>query len=374
MKKKIAILTQPLGTNYGGILQNYALQQILIKLGYNPITINRINVSRSWIINFLAYLRNETLNKIRGKYIPVFTKKDREKVFKNLYCFVEQSIQNSKQIEKTSDLKKYFDKEDFYAVIVGSDQTWRPKYSPKIENYFLDFLKENNKIIKLAYATSFGTDKWEFSEPEKEICKSLAQNFNSISVREKTAIDICKNKFNVEAELVLDPTLLLNKEDYIKLLNLDNNIKSGTKSLFYYVLDNAPKNKQFITDIEKKNIFKIQSIQATAETINTVMPSVREWILSFYNNDIVITDSFHGTVFSIIFNKPFFSVVNKERGASRFESLLGLFGLENRLIYDVENFDINRLNEPIDFNSVNKKLEVNRLKSLKFLTENLKND
>lgn len=374
MKKKIAILTQPLGANYGGILQNYALQQILIKLGYNPITINRINVSRSWIINFLAYLRNETLNKIRGKYIPVFTKKDREKVFKNLYCFVEQSIQNSKQIEKTSDLKKYFDKEDFYAVIVGSDQTWRPKYSPKIENYFLDFLKENNKIIKLAYATSFGTDKWEFSEPEKEICKSLAQNFNSISVREKTAIDICKNKFNVEAELVLDPTLLLNKEDYIKLLNLDNNIKSGTKSLFYYVLDNAPKNKQFITDIEKKNIFKIQSIQATAETINTVMPSVREWILSFYNNDIVITDSFHGTVFSIIFNKPFFSVVNKERGASRFESLLGLFGLENRLIYDVENFDINRLNEPIDFNSVNKKLEVNRLKSLEFLTENLKND
>lgn len=371
-KKKIAILTQPLGTNYGGLLQNYALQQILIKLGYIPITIDRVKASRPWMINFLAYLRNETINRVNGKYISVFSKRDRNLVFRNLFDFVNKNITKSKKIESTKDLKKFFNKQNFYAVIVGSDQTWRPRYSPKIENYFLDFIKDNSKIKKLAYATSFGTDNWEYSDNEQEICKSLAQKFDSISVRERSAVEICKNKLNVEAEFALDPTLLLTKEEYIKLLNLETKTKTTENTLFYYVLDNAPQNKLFIANIEKIKTYKTRSIQATAEKKNTIMPTVKDWILSFYSADIVITDSFHGTVFSIIFNKPFFSVVNKERGASRFESLLGLFGLENRLIYDVKSFDLNRLNEPVDFDLVNQKVELNRSKSIDLLMQNLK--
>src|SRR5690606_7594300 len=155
MKKKIAILTQPLGSNYGGIIQNYALQKVLKDLGHEPITINRKGSEWTKAIKLWRRLKNliniHVLNKNR------LTPSDLEKITEHTQKFINENIQLSPLIENTTDLKKHFNKNDFDAVIVGSDQTWRPKYSPNIYNYYLDFLKDNNQIKKLAYASSFGT-------------------------------------------------------------------------------------------------------------------------------------------------------------------------------------------------------------------------
>src|SRR5690606_26995758 len=122
--------------------------------------------------------------------------------------FLNKYINHSLLINAYKDLAEYFKNRKFNAVIVGSDQTWRPKYSPNIYNYYLDFLKDNNQIKKLAYASSFGTAEWEYTTEQTEKCKTLAKQFHAISVREHTGVDLCREKLGVEAIQLLDPTLL----------------------------------------------------------------------------------------------------------------------------------------------------------------------
>ena len=102
---------------------------------------------------------------------------------------------------------------------MGSDQTWRPPYSPNIHNYFLDFLADNNEIAKLAYATSFATSDWEFSEEETKRCPQLVQQFDAVSVRKESAVEMTAHYLNKESVWVLDPILLILKEDYLSLIN-----------------------------------------------------------------------------------------------------------------------------------------------------------
>src|SRR5690606_15864360 len=103
----------------------------------------------------------------------------------------------------------------FDTYIVGSDQCWRPKYSPNITNYFLDFLNDKQNVIRISYAASFGTSDWEFNEPETKMCRDLIQKFDAVSVRESSGIELCQKYLDKEAQHVLDPTMLLELDDYI---------------------------------------------------------------------------------------------------------------------------------------------------------------
>src|SRR5690606_16204730 len=291
--------------------------------------------------------------------------------------FINENIQLSPLIENTTDLKKHFNKNDFDAVIVGSDRTWRPKYSPNIYNYYLDFLKDNNQIKKLPYASSFGTAEWEYTEEQTKIVKQLAKQFHAISVREAAGVDLCREKLGVEAVHLLDPTLLLTAEDYSSLIQKPKE----RKELYTYVLDNSLDVEEFIKNVGQKLGLTQTTNQAKAKfelstrrkTEDYILPPIEGWLQGFRDADFVITDSFHGTVFSIINKKPFLTILNKSRGASRFESLLGQFGLEDRLLYSLDNLDYKILEKEIDFEFVHSEIDKQRKQSLEFLQNNLYN-
>lgn len=372
-KKKIAILTQPLGHNYGGIIQNYALQKVLKQLGHQPETINRVgNRHTSKLRSILSKAKQFVYKYLLQK--NVLTKKQRELIIKDNVKFLKKYINRSVLINTNNDLSEYFKNNKFDAVIVGSDQTWRPKYSPNIYNYYLDFLKDNNQIKKLAYASSFGTAEWEYTEKQTKIVKQLVKQFHAISVREAAGVDLCREKLGVEAVHLLDPTLLLTAEDYSELINQPK----ANKELFTYVLDESKEKQDFIQFIGKElklkqHINQAQKFDAKVKRPleELIMPPLEGWLQGFRDAEFVITDSFHGTVFSIINKKPFIALVNVERGASRFESILSKLGLEDRMVYDVNAFDPSLLHKNIDYETVHLKLNALKEESLNFLKDNL---
>ena len=177
---------------------------------------------------------------------------------------------------------------------------------------------------------------------------------------------------------VLDPTLLLKKEDYIKLVEKAKEpVSSG--NLFCYILDNNETIENGIKDIEHKLSLKSFQIKAKndkwtlkrGEDINDhIIPSPNKWLRAFMDAEMVFTDSFHGCVFSIIFNKPFWVIGNKNRGNARFDSLLKLFDLENRKI-DISDINKIDLTQPIDWEKVNTIKKEWQDKSMNFLKSNL---
>lgn len=376
-KKKIAILTQPLGGNYGGVIQNYALQQILLRKGFEVETVNRVG-KESILYMTLFNIKNYLYHKPRGRFKKIFSKSEHKIVKKEINRFIRSKMMVSKDIDTTTELKEYFGIKKYNAVIIGSDQTWRPMYSPNIYNYYLDFLEEDKQLRKIAYASSFGMDSWEYSEKETITVRKLVKNFDAISVRERLGVDLCKEYLGTDSELVLDPTLLLEREDYIALFDDENRQKRD--GIFSYMLDIDADKQNFLANVSKyleKAVFYNQPKRAMSDNIKFThiedykYPSLESWLSSFYDTDFVITDSFHGTVFSIIFNKPFLTIINSERGASRFYSLLGQLGLENRIISDIKNIELEKIDEKIDYNKVNEKIDKLRAKSIEFLFRNL---
>jgi polysaccharide pyruvyl transferase WcaK-like protein len=289
----------------------------------------------------------------------------------NIEAFKERYILNkTKSIFNESDLCKTASDLGLDAIIVGSDQVWRMDYMKSLyKNAFLNFIADP-KTSKIAYAASFGKDKWTETNLIEKV-KQLISDFDAVSVREDTGITICQDVFKLKnVSHVVDPTLLVKPSYYNKYLN---NSKSSGSGIFTYVLDNNEFRSNVISKISKskdmpvctinidKNFDKLSKIK------NYKLPSMEEWLKGFKEADFVITDSFHGTIFSIIFNKPFITVVNEKRGATRFTSFLKLLNLEQRLIYDGRNNDLNVWEQPIDYNEVNNLLSKWRELSQSFL-------
>jgi hypothetical protein len=377
---KIGIITLPLNVNYGGILQAYAVQNILKKQGHEVITIDRD--SKEMLppaIKFLSLVKRLILKLIFQKDVVVRAypnKNEREKLAVNTNRFISENITSF--YLKTGNDYGTLAKQGFDAFVVGSDQVWRPKYSPKISDHYLGFLGANNSALRIAYAVSFGVDHWEYTKEETLSCSKLAAKFTAISVREESALQLCSDHLKVKADHVLDPTMLVDKEDYCKLVERDN-LPDNKGKILTYILDNDERVSDLIKHVEQlleKKSFSTMPKSAFKDVgsknlSNCVYPPVTNWIKGFIDADFVLTDSFHGTVFSIIFNKNFFTVGNSNRGMSRFRSLLKLFDLENRLLTEKDILTEERLKETIDFNKVNTKLEAARKKSLVFLFDAL---
>lgn len=376
---KIAILTQPLKYNYGGILQAFALQKIVNDLGHEVTTIDRQVREVSSTRKVLQYFRNETYFRMINQRKSFFFDKQLNYIYNNTIQFICRNINRSEYIDNTRDLKNHFHKKNYDAVIVGSDQTWRPIYSPDIYNYFFDFLQDNNKIRKISYAASFGTDKWEFSEIETQKCKKMLQQFDAISVREYSGIDLCNDYLNATAQIVLDPTLLLKKEDYINVINASGIDLRRVGGVFTYILDKTENKNKIIkktSSLLNLPVFsnqpeEVYGISNSNQIKDYIYPPVEGWLNAFLKADFVIADSFHGIVFSIIFNKNFIAIGNKERGLSRFKSLLKLFNLEDRLVKEEGELPENILFDKIDYEKVNKVLDGLRIESIHFLKNNL---
>ncbi|MDH0057958.1 polysaccharide pyruvyl transferase family protein [Stutzerimonas stutzeri] len=370
---KIAIMTQPLGHNYGGIMQAWALQQMLKSLGQEVVTIDRQPDDQGFIYQ-TARLAFRAAMKVAGKRkAPINIEKQLPYILKNTHNFICQNITLSERLDSTEKLKAHFARENYDAVVVGSDQTWRPKYSPNIENFFLDFL-EGKKIKRFAYASSFGVDKWEYSDEKTKRCAGLAKEFDAVSVRETTGIELCRKYLGIESEQTLDPTLLLDRNAYENLI-CPERIAFEKAGVFTYFLDKSPEKIELADNISKITGEKIYSCQARygldanidANMEDFVMPDPRDWLAGFANAKYVLTDSFHGCVFSIIFNKPFIALGNYERGLSRFDSLLRSLDLVDRLITNVDANSSGLLSKEVDWLVVNRKLHCLRANSIAVL-------
>ena len=375
---KIAILTQPLKTNYGGILQAYALQTILQRAGHKVKVINRrYYLDGGTKISFVGLIMRVAsfIKTIVRKYVQKKSGYILISPFSPYYHakmtgldplpFVNKYICLSPDIRTSKELNRYLCKQEFDAFVVGSDQVWRPCYSPCITDFFLKEIPLQSKTIKVSYAASFGTDTWEFSSEDTKACAELAYKFDAISVRECSGIRLCKEYLGVAAEHVLDPTLLLGVEDYIRLFEKSKAPKSPG-DVFCYVLDENPEVDLIISSIKREGYMPFC---AGLDPIKCNM-SVEEWLRAFYDAKYVITDSFHACVFSILFGKPFMVISNKARGTARLDSLLETFGLNHCIIESYEDYLMRSkvLKDSFDEDKVNRVLQEWRDKSMKFLS------
>lgn len=357
---KIGLLTLPIIDNYGGILQCVALYNFLKRQGHDVVLLYKVHRAPLW----------KSMVKRLLSLIPFYDfknlKSNKKKKILHL-PFINNSISNiSYNLKSTADLAEAVKKYGLEAVVVGSDQVWRLKYinDQYYKSFFLDFV--NNEVKKIAYAASFGKDYWEGRGDEAEIGK-LLERFDFISVREESGVDICKNTFGVKKDVhhVLDPTMLWSKDFYMGLM--PSNSFNRKISLLTYVLDEADDKKKIISacmeerEISSENVLHLKGFGDKKRYY-----TVPEWLEAFSKADFIITDSFHGVIFSIIFNKQFVAIANKDRGLDRFISLLGMFNLKDRLIFD-SDFNPECLHHDIDYNFVNNEVIGKKEKSSVFL-------
>lgn len=377
---RIGILTQPLYCNYGGLVQCYALQQVLQRMGHEAVVLEREFNRQYTVKGACAYYSKLLIKKIFRKQASwhyYVAQERRDYIAKHTYHFIQQYIQpRSKHCYTTEQLKEEVERLHLDAIVVGSDQVWRPDYSPCQPNYFLDFLSDDSPVKRISYAASFGGDKWLFSPELTQQCGKLLQRFRAVSVREQSAVQLCKERFGVDAVQVLDPTMLLEPSDYQKIIG-NHTQKRG--SLFCYMLDRSNEKRELIQQIAKRTSKKpFECMPQLPDSIynlygeidKCVYPPVEDWLSAFMEAEMIVTDSFHGTVFSILFNKPFWVVGNEGRGMARFESLIAMYGLQERLLTatSVSKIDLYAL---IDWQGVNEKRKELQSQSFKYIEDSL---
>lgn len=374
---KVAILTQPLGHNYGGLLQAYALQTYLRRIGCEVEILDRRAPS-----SVHSRVKSLTLNLLRlmmGRIKSLNIDSRQAIALSELTAFRESRLGMSPTTTSEQAVRDYYRKRNFDAYVVGSDQVWRPRYSPSILNFYLDFLNDiESPALRIAYAASFGVDSWEYTDNLTKECRDLVKQFDAISVRETSALQICKDKLGISAKCVVDPTLLLDPKDYDTLIK-DCKETKRRGGVLAYILDSAQEKRviaNMVGDSLNVDIFSIKpelsAARVRAKDLDKCrFPSVETWLQAFRNASYVVTDSFHGTVFSILFNKPFISVGNTERGMARFESLLSQFGLTERLVETCQDVSKELILSDIDWVSVNSKRKVLASEGKEFLHHNL---
>lgn len=364
---KIGIVTQSLRVNYGGLLQNYALQEVLRNRGHEAVTIDQPCLNEKYYRILLSAVKTLLLKAAgRGgkRRLPIdISVMYRNYVSQNIRRFIGKYIVSSRQFIKYDETRKYVVENGFDALIVGSDQVWRPKYNVDIYHSFLDFA-EGLDVKRIAYAASFGVDGWEYTEQETERCSCLVRSFDGVSVREQSGVGLCSEYLKIQARQVLDPTMLLGRDDYMKLASSE---KKSFKGIGVYFLDANEEKMNFVSDIAAQKGADVYFIGTPDD--KGVLPSVESWIKGFADADLIITDSFHGSVFSLMFNKEFYPLVNPSRGAGRFHSLLDMFGLSERIL--VAPYDSARRPDSINWDNVNARLNELRRESLEFIDSNL---
>lgn len=356
---KIGILTLPLHSNYGGLLQAYALQKYLKNRGHDVIIIDR-QFDKSFISRVKEKIKDISFRGFLIKY------RKSKILHKNTDYFINKYINpRTVPIYSSKSLKKKSKKYCFDLVIVGSDQVWRIDYTGKRTlNYFCNFLEP--QVRKISYAASFGKDNWGEKKILTKEIENFLKNFEAISVREHSGVDICSSTFQLYSQQHIDPTLLLQAVDYNLLIENEKDSQVNGNILSYTLDDHEDKKicQDFI--VQHFGGVSFKNNKPTKNTGFNSKPSVTYWLKSFAEADFVFTDSFHGTIFSLIYNKPFLVYGNEGRGLARFISILKHLGLENRLITNSKELTKDLLENKIDWPSVNRKIQYQRSRTNKY--------
>ncbi len=367
---KIGILTLPLHTNYGGILQAYALQTVLKQMGHDAWLIDRRHHAPQWKVYYKIARR--IVKRLIGRQTVILLEKQRSIAYQYTLPFIEKQIYPRTETFYTEkSLKQGIMQYHFDAFVVGSDQIWRPAYFPHIEEAFFSFVWDNH-AKRIAYATSFGSEDWEYTGKQTQKCTDLVKGFNGVSVREQSAVGMCKKYFKIDATQVLDPTMLLTSDDYTRLFDAGRDTREKAGELFVYILDETEEKQAVINKVARQLGYTPFRVKTRNEKKHIplelcIASPVEEWIRSFYDAKFIITDSFHGCVFAILFNKPFILYPNKKRGLSRFQSLLEIFDLKDRMFHSFSELTVDKIQADIDWKQVNGLLDHMRQSSKDFL-------
>jgi len=314
--------------NYGANLVAYSLSEIIRRIGYNP-----------YIINFDPF---DDLKPIERYRTIGFIK------FRNKYLNMTPRFRNKEDLKV---LNKYFNK-----FVVGSDQVWRKVITgSNMYAYFFDFVDFDKSII--SYAASFGKNEFEGTEEESKSIKLLLKKFNSISVRENDGKKILKDKFNINSVVTIDPTILLTVKDYEKIYEENN--KKGYVAV-YCLFD-----EEICNSIHLKELFnnkEILNIKGYNEKFpfGTVFKynSIGKWLSGIKNSDFVITDSYHGVLFSLLYNKEFICIGNASASYSRFKSIIEniSYDISRRMFYSIDEItDLSKLDK-LNYEKINKRI------------------
>ncbi len=356
---RVAIVTFPLVNNYGGIIQAYALMELIKELGHQPILVNlqperKIKaLSKYFIHRYLLFFSKNSRS---------YPKLVRDSKLNNF--IMNYMVPKTIEIRNSHELRMHFQKVHYDACIVGSDQVFASMgFTNFINDFSLGFVPDYT--LKLSYAASFGGSGFRGDKTTIPYHAENLKKFDAISVREKSAVNICKELFEVDSLHVLDPTMMMNKSFYIRSLGLEH-LSNQREELFAYVLDSSDVKRKLLSEYAFRRSISLNLLNDGNKSGRVI--SMESWLESILNAKHVITDSFHGCVFCIIFNKPFHCFVNEQRGADRFYSLLGLFGLETRIIKgDTDSI----VDADIDWSFVNERLSVMRKVSEEFLINGL---
>lgn len=374
--------------NYGSKLQAYATQTFLDRKGIENCTINFNGLKKRMTrIKINYYIKNIAR-------VDVFITQLKKYFFKLCVCF---NSQLKKNIELRENAMNQFSVNKFrvtevypynkltdlcintnsVAVVVGSDQLWLPSniYS---DYYTLNFVPEG--IKKISYATSFGVNKLDKNIAHK--AKIFLDKFDSISVREEKGVEIIKKVTDREAMIVCDPTMLFDAGEWINILNLGKQKKENGRYIFCYFLGNNSWQRKWAKDLAQEKELKIKALIHLEEYIKSDIGYADEelydvdpanFVNLIKNAEYICTDSFHGTVFALLFHKCFFSFRRFDRNYSantnsRLDSLLKPLGLKNRIIIS-QNGSV-PIND-IDYDTVDKKIEEFRNRSSEWFINSL---
>jgi hypothetical protein len=368
---KVEIITLHNVKNYGSVLQTYVTQQVLKELGYDSEVIDYYRedlIEKNILQNRLNSSSIFSKNIITRMIGRIFIKKDIKNQSKKFNKFISQYLKiTPKSYYSNEELKEDLPKADIYCT--GSDQVWNGEWNNGIEKaFFLDFVPDD--MPKIAYSASFGRKELKEFE-EKEVTR-LLNRYKMISVREKSGLDILNKIGYKNAENVLDPTLMYNREQWKKFAK-ETKYANKKYILVYQLNTYNPIFDQYIKNLSKKKklpVFRLSSTSYQFIKYGKLIycPEVEEFISYFLNAEYIVTDSFHATAFAINLNKKFACIFPK-KFSERLNSILQITGLESKNVTETKS--IEAIDEEIDYERVNSIIEKERKKSFEFLKKEL---
>lgn len=366
---KVSFITRHAISNYGSLLQTIATQAVLQKLGYDSEVVDYIRRDEEYkSIAKLLLQKNDKWNTSPFKKLVYLAIQSPEYYIsgKKFEAFRKKHLILSPRYTSLTELKQNPPEADIY--LTGSDQVWGPIGSDSFDKaYFMDFLPQGRKAV--AYAGSFG--KTAFSADTLEQYKSMLSKYDTLTVREQSAVQLLQKMGFQGAIQVLDPTLLITADEWSKLIT--ENIHKNYV-LIYQLHSNPEMCAYAKTFAEKVNLPLIRITPTLHQILQggkpKYLPAVSGFLGYIKNAAYMITDSFHGTAFAINFNTQFVTVVPHETG-TRNQSILELTGLTDRILKDYNDFHF--IQQKINYTPVNTAVEKARKKSVQVLKEMLQN-
>lgn len=370
--KKIGLLTFHASHNCGSMLQTYALQHLLEEYGGDVKIINFSNEGQQELYSIM-YKNNNIKNIIKN--LLIFPKIHRvKKVSASYEKFIDDNFNITNEFyDRLQQLNE--NKLDFDEYVCGSDQIWNITIKDSDDAYFLPFVNNHKKI---AYAPSFGAKNPIKYANEIDLYKKYIKSFDYLSIRENNGQKWIKDMIDIEVPVVLDPTLVVNKEIYNKI---EQKIDLPEKYIFYYAPGYMKDLNKFVYKVSKK--YKLPVIVFNSKQFyvkrlwkyDFILPQSENpgtYLYLMKNAELVFTTSFHGTIFSTIYNKKFWTLKNGGMYGDddRVKTLINQLGIQDRLIIPSFKDDIDYLCS-IDYKEYNKKLEILKEKSINFLKEAL---